>query len=146
MRLDTAGLEILGRAECMKLLAGAPIGRVIFTEQALPAVQPVTFALVDGAVVIRTAADSRLATATRDTVVGFEADDYRPDTATGWSVTIVGRASVVTDPDQRAGLALLPLRQWSTGRPDDYIRIEVERTSGRRTLAVPSRTDVLDRR
>ena len=146
MRLDSAGLEILGRRECLRLLAEAPVGRVIYTEQALPAVQPVTFAVVDGAVVFRTAADSRLAAAARNTVVGFEADAFDPDTAEGWSVTIVGRASVVTDPDRRADLAHLPLRRWNAGRPDDYIRIEVERTSGRRTLGVASRTDVLHRR
>lgn len=146
MRLDSAGLEILGRGECLRLLGEASIGRVIYTEQALPAVQPVTFAVTRGSVVFRTAADSRLAAATRNTVVGFEADEFHPDTAEGWSVTIVGRASVVTDPVQRADLALLPLRQWSAGRPDDYIRIEVDRTSGRRTLGVASRTDALHRR
>lgn len=136
MRLDSAGLEILGREECLTLLACAPIGRVIYTEQALPAVQPVTFAFTGGAVVIRTAAGSRLAAATRGSVVGFEADEFHPDTAAGWSVMIVGRASTVTDPGRLADLARLQLRQWSRGRRDDYIRIDAERTSGRRTPGV----------
>ncbi len=49
-------LEILGRAECVALLRSAPVGRVVYTDQALPAIQPVTFVLDgDEAVVVRTA-------------------------------------------------------------------------------------------
>lgn len=145
MTLDSDGLEILDRDDCLALLGGAPIGRVIFTEQALPAVQPVPFVLSDGAVVIRAAADSRLAAATRGTVVGFEADELHPDTAAGWSVLIVGRASPVTDPRQRAAFARLQLRQWSRGNGDGFIRIEAERASGRRTAGVISGPDELYR-
>jgi len=136
MRLDSAGLEILDRDECLKLIAGAALGRVIYTENALPAVQPVTFAFHNGGVVIRTAAGSRLAASTHDTVVGFQADDFDPETGTGWSVTLVGRATPVTDPGERAALDHLRLRQWNPERPDDYIRIDAERASGRRTPGV----------
>lgn len=145
MTLDSDGLEILDRDDCLTLLGGAAIGRVIFTEQALPAVQPVPFALTDGAVVIRAAADSRLAAATRGTVVGFEADEIHPDTAAGWSVMIVGRATQVTDPHQCEALARLQLRQWSRGNRDGYIRIDAEWASGRRTPGVICGPDALYR-
>ena len=145
MRLDSAGLEILDREECLKLLAGAPIGRVIYTEQALPAVQPVTYAFHDGAVVLRTAAGSRLATATGDTVVGFQADEFHPDTGAGWSVMIMGRAAAVTDPAERAELDRLRMRQWSRGLPGDYIKIDAERASGRWTPGVFSGPDAFYR-
>ena len=45
MKLDSAGLQVLSPAECVELLATTPIGRVVFTDHALPAVQPVNFVL-----------------------------------------------------------------------------------------------------
>jgi nitroimidazol reductase NimA-like FMN-containing flavoprotein (pyridoxamine 5'-phosphate oxidase superfamily) len=143
MRLDSAGLEILERQDCLRLLPAAPIGRVIYTEQALPAVQPVLYALVGDAVVFRTAEGSQLAVGTRGAVVGFEADAFDPETMRGWSVTIVGHASVVEDDRERAGLAGLPLHRWAAGEPDHYVRIMAERVSGRRILRVPTASDAL---
>ena len=46
----------LARAESFRLLAGVPVGRLIYTINALPAVRPVNFALVDELIVLRTAA------------------------------------------------------------------------------------------
>ena len=36
-------LEILGRDQCLDLLRTVRVGRLVFTEQARPAVQPVNF-------------------------------------------------------------------------------------------------------
>ncbi|WP_198156489.1 pyridoxamine 5'-phosphate oxidase family protein, partial [Thermobifida cellulosilytica] len=66
---DKAGLEVLTREECLRLLAQAPIGRIVFTDHALPAVQPVNFTMLGTDIVIRTSPESKLAQATRDTVV-----------------------------------------------------------------------------
>lgn len=53
------GFRELGREECLRLLVTAPIGRIVRTRQALPALLPVHFALDgDGAVLLRTAAAS----------------------------------------------------------------------------------------
>jgi hypothetical protein len=54
MQPDGPVLEELSRADCLRLLATATIGRISYTRQALPAVEPVNFALHDGAIVIRT--------------------------------------------------------------------------------------------
>lgn len=86
MQLDQSGLEILDEDECRALLARAVIGRIVFTHHALPAIQPVNFALSDGDIVIRTSRRSRLATAASDTVVAFEIDDFDAEKRTGWSV------------------------------------------------------------
>ena len=51
----------LGRGESLRLLATVPVGRLIFTVNALPAVRPMNFAVVDGLIVLRTAADSMTA-------------------------------------------------------------------------------------
>src|SRR4051794_18773957 len=90
VQVDSAGLEVLSPHDCLALAGTMPIGRIVFTDQALPAVQPVNFLLDDGCVIIRTAEGTRLATALRGTIVAFEIDDYDVRTESGWSVTVVG--------------------------------------------------------
>jgi DNA-binding NarL/FixJ family response regulator len=87
-----SGLQVLSRQECLDLLDTAQIGRIVFTDRALPAVKPVNFCLYGEHIVIRTSAGSKLAAATQRTVVAFEADDFDPDSRTGRSVTMVGHA------------------------------------------------------
>ena len=41
-------LTRLDRAESLRLIAGVPVGRLIFTMNALPAVRPMNFALAGG--------------------------------------------------------------------------------------------------
>lgn len=129
---DSAGIEVLDRAECIRLLGSAPVGRVVFTDQALPAVQPVNFALYDGLVIVRTRPGSKLAAAARNAIMAFEADDFDAELKWGWSVTAVGPASEVTDPTELGTLRDLPLRAWAPGRRDHYIRIRYEVLNGRR--------------
>lgn len=134
--VDSAGLLVLSREECLSLLATTPIGRIVFTDRALPAVQPVNY-LLDGAddeadIVIRTAAGSKLAAATRNAVVAFEIDDFDLASRTGWSVTAVGRARAVTDPEEVRQLAALPLDTWVPGERGHYIVIRAQQLSGRR--------------
>ena len=96
---------------CYELLGTAPLGRVVFTDRALPAVQPVDFALHGRSVIIRVSANGRLAAAVRDTVVAFQADDIedfdegRP--SAGWHVVAVGHTREITDSDERAVAARL---------------------------------------
>ncbi|MFI0353278.1 pyridoxamine 5'-phosphate oxidase family protein [Actinomadura sp. 9N407] len=135
MRLDHGGLEILGTGECRALLAATPLGRIVFTDSALPAVQPVNYVLAEGDVIIRTCPASRLATAVHDAVVAFEIDDYDAVSRTGWSVAVIGRARGVTDPADLTTLRALPLHSWAPGESGHYIRIHPQIISGRRTLS-----------
>jgi hypothetical protein len=43
----------LDRDESLRLLAGVPVGRLIFALNALPVVRPMNFALADGLIVLR---------------------------------------------------------------------------------------------
>src|ERR1700733_15232420 len=98
MYSDGPALQQLSRDECLQLMASVPMGRIIYTRQALPAVELVNFALNDGDIVIRTDSDGKLAAATRQAIVAFEADcldDQQP----GWTVTAIGPSREVTDPD-----------------------------------------------
>ncbi|MEV0236254.1 pyridoxamine 5'-phosphate oxidase family protein [Nonomuraea sp. NPDC050786] len=135
MQVDSSGLQVLSRAECLDLLSTAPIGRIVFTDRALPAVQPVNFHLDGHSIVIRTSIGSKLATATRSAVVAFEADEFDLERRTGWSVTAVGLARAVTDPTERDRLSALPLATWAPGNRDHYIVVEAEQVSGRRIAA-----------
>ncbi|MEV6034165.1 pyridoxamine 5'-phosphate oxidase family protein [Nonomuraea sp. NPDC052116] len=132
MQLDSSGLQVLSREECLGLLSTTPIGRIVFTEHALPAVQPVNFHLDGRSIVIRTSIGSKLAAATRHAVVAFEADEFDSELRTGWSVTAVGQARAVTDPDEIHRLAALPLTTWAPGNRDHYIVVDAQELSGRR--------------
>ncbi len=129
-------LEILDRDECLRLLASVPVGRIVFTHRALPAVQPVSFVVDGEAIVIRTAPGSELFGATRDTVVAFEADEIDADTHSGWNVTVIGHAHAVHDSAEKKILSALPLRPWTRrGQRDDFLRIPLGLVTGRRLLA-----------
>lgn len=135
MTLDSAGLQVLEREECLTLLASVPVGRIVFTDRALPAVQPVNFVLDGDRIVIRTTAGSRLASAAGDAVVAFEADEFDALSRTGWSVTMVGHARAVRDRTEIAELSLLPLTPWAPGGRERFIVLHVQQISGRRIHA-----------
>lgn len=132
---DSEGLRILTEDECRDLLGTVPLGRVVFTDRALPAVQPVSFALSDGEVIIVTAAGSKLSVAVRDAIVAFETDDFDPEIAEGWSVVVIGHARVIENGD-RDRLSNLPLNPRTPDEPTHYIAITPELISGRRLPTV----------
>lgn len=124
--------EQLGEAECWRLLAGVPVGRLVFTEGALPVVHPVNFVVAGRDVIIRTAAGAKLDAARRGDVVAFEADEVDAAGRVGWSVLVVGHASVVRDVD-RLITVLDPLRRpWVQGIGAHIIQVAGERITGRR--------------
>ncbi|WP_216853134.1 pyridoxamine 5'-phosphate oxidase family protein [Phytoactinopolyspora halotolerans] len=129
--VDSAGLEVLSREQCYELVGSVPIGRIVFTEGALPAIQPVNFILDGEDVVIRTGAGSKLAAAARSAVVAFEADSYDEQTLSGWSVVLIGRAEAVGQ-DEHGRIAALRLTPWALGPRPHYIRIRPEIVRGRR--------------
>jgi nitroimidazol reductase NimA-like FMN-containing flavoprotein (pyridoxamine 5'-phosphate oxidase superfamily) len=125
-------LEELNRRQCLDLLAGPRVGRLVFTEDALPAVQPVNYRLWRDDVVIRVSGGAKLAAATGNQVVAFEADEVDPDLRTGWSVTVVGHAEPITDVDALVELAGTFLQPWVDGPRDHFVRIRTEKMTGRR--------------
>lgn len=97
--LVNEGLELLDEDAALMLLAGGDVGRVGITIGAMPAIFPVNYRVIDGAVVFRTSAGSKMSAAAMGAVVAFEVDDYERDSRSGWSVLVVGRAEVVHDLD-----------------------------------------------
>ncbi len=136
---DIAALERLSREECLDLLASLPIGRLIYTRRALPAVQPVNFALSDGEIVICASAGGKVAAAARGDVVAFEADALDSSSRSGWSVTVIGRSRQASDPAEISRLRRLPLVSWAPGAADHFICIGLEIVNGRRFRPSDSR-------
>ena len=124
-------LDVLNRRQCLDLLQGVRVGRLVFTENGLPEVQPVNFRLWRDDVVIRVAGGAKLAAATDKRVVAFEADELDPDLRTGWSVTIVGRAQELTEVDELVEVAGTFVEPWAEGRRDHFVRIRSEKITGR---------------
>ncbi|MGE2715028.1 pyridoxamine 5'-phosphate oxidase family protein [Mycolicibacterium litorale] len=125
-------LDVLNRRQCLDLLEQVRVGRLVFTEDGLPAVQPVNFRMRRDDVVIRVAGGAKLAAANQNSVVAFEADELDPDLRTGWSVTIVGTAHPITDIDELVDVSGTFLQPWVEGRRDHFIRIEAQKMTGRR--------------
>jgi uncharacterized protein len=131
----------LDRAESIRLLANARVGRLIFTLNALPAVRLMNFAVVDGLVVLRTAADTAVARKVDDAVVAFEVDELDAASSSGWSVIVTGRATLVTDPALIARYQRVPLMPWAPGDRDRFLQITVELVEGRRVRRAADFTD-----
>ena len=119
----------------MRLLESAPIGRVGVSIGALPVILPVNFAVVDGDIVIRTSAGTKLDAAALNLVVAFEVDGFDAVWHSGWSVLVQGIGEEVTDPDELQRLRQVRLAPWTevTGH---FVRISTQILSGRRLEAV----------
>lgn len=127
-------LEVLSREECLRLLRSVPVGRLIYTHHALPAVVPVNF-VVDGAeLLVRAGYGGALAAGIRGSVVAFEADDLDGIRHEGWSVTVTGQAREELDSAELVRLSALQLEPWATGARDHFLKISTEIVTGRRLV------------
>ncbi len=131
----TQQLEVLNRRQCLDRLQQVRVGRLVFTEDALPAIQPVNFRIWRDDVVIRVAGGPKLAAATDHHVVAFEADELDPDLRSGWSVTVVGTAEPITEVDDLVAVAGTFIEPWVRGRREHFVRIRTDRMTGRQFLA-----------
>ena len=122
-------LALLSRAQCRALLATRTVGRLAYVARAgVPDIAPVNYALDGDDVLVRSGPGPKLQAAQRGDVVAFEVDDLDEDGRTGWSVVVVGRASVVR-PGQQAADGPVP---WSNGPRRHLLRITPARVTGRR--------------
>ncbi|MFF5336186.1 pyridoxamine 5'-phosphate oxidase family protein [Streptomyces sp. NPDC013181] len=106
----------LDRTEALRLLGSISLGRIVFTQAALPAIRPVNH-FMDGEDIIVQLHDGATLTSivtpahAAGVVVAYEADVIDPETHVGWSVVVTGYAHRVTDEGQLARFAAR-LRPW----------------------------------
>lgn len=87
----------LTRPESLRLLGRVPVGRIVYTVRALPAIVPVCHVVDNGMVVVRTHVGGECA----GSVVAYEAD-VTDAAQLSWSVTVTGVARRVIDADEVA--------------------------------------------
>lgn len=132
-RIARRVLELDG-PECWKLLASVPVGRVVFTQNALPAIRAVNHLVDDGVIIIRSHEGAAIVGhAAAGAVVCYEADQFDTDRRTGWSVVVTGLARPVRDPAAERYRHLL--EPWFPGDMDHVIAIEAGIVTGRRLTA-----------
>ncbi|MER5641126.1 pyridoxamine 5'-phosphate oxidase family protein [Kitasatospora sp. NPDC002227] len=121
----------LAEVECLRLLARASVGRVVYTVGALPAVLPVRYHLgVDASVLFRAPAGSELVRAVSGALVAFEVGELSGADGSGWSVTVLGRADLADDPPHAPAEDVMPHPGEEPGRV--WIRIRPELVTGHR--------------
>ena len=124
------------RGECLELLAGAAIGRVVVTigVNSQPVIRPVNFVFdtVSQSVMFRSAPGSKLYALLHSTHAWFEVDDIDVAGRSGWSVIIEGVTEPVRDAMELRRLEALGLHSWVAGPDSCWIRIRARTVSGRR--------------
>jgi nitroimidazol reductase NimA-like FMN-containing flavoprotein (pyridoxamine 5'-phosphate oxidase superfamily) len=131
-----AGAQQLDHAEAIRLLASVDFGRVVFTVNALPAIRPVNHLVDEGRIIVRTRMTSAISSRARSAdgiVVAYEADSIDPQSRTGWSVVVTGRAYTLTDPEQVLRYEQL-LHPW-VNQADTVVAIEPGIITGFRIIA-----------
>ncbi|MER5204736.1 pyridoxamine 5'-phosphate oxidase family protein [Streptomyces sp. NPDC002825] len=124
--------------EALRLLGSVPMGRIVFTRQALPAIRPVNHILDEGQIVIRIHEGAALTLSTREAdspgvVVAYEADAIDTAARLGWSAVVTGYCRLVTDPADIARYQAL-LHPWSDQHMDQVVRIHPDLVTGIRLL------------
>lgn len=132
-------LETLSREECLALLATRQVGRLGVSIQALPAILPVNFRLLNDRIIVRTVHGTKLDAAVARAVVAFEVDDYDPEGRWEWSVLVRGAGTEITEPDELAQVKALPLRARAFKNDDvtRFLAIDTTLVSGRRFGGLP---------
>ena len=134
MEIDRDGLEVLDRAECLRLLDGAVVGRIAGTSGALPVVLPVGYALDGDSIVVETGRGTTLDFATSGSVVAFQVDNLHEPGRSGWTVMVTGVAEEVQDRREVARLRGV-LHEGRADHDERFVRISSELVSGRRSVA-----------
>lgn len=102
---------MLTEPQCLELLASARVGRLVYTDRAMPAVLPVGFSIADGAIVTSPLPGIDLPDVVDDAVVAFAADDIDPSSMAGWHVTVIGHAALLGG-TARVAIEVLTGRRW----------------------------------
>jgi len=130
----------LSHTEALHLLGGVELGRIAFTIDALPTIQPVNHIVDHGDIIVRghRGVDVVLRAAV-DKEVAYSAGVIDPRTYVGWSVTLTGMAQMIDNPAELAAYASA-VRPWEAHEQSYVIRIHPEVVTGIELHEQPERT------
>jgi nitroimidazol reductase NimA-like FMN-containing flavoprotein (pyridoxamine 5'-phosphate oxidase superfamily) len=125
----------LTAAESWQQLAGTSLGRIVFTQDAMPAIRPVNHLVDNETVIVRSHLGAAIVgrAAQDGAAVCYEADNIDPVRHTGWSVIVTGTARLVRDP-AAVGRYQQQLLPWADGSMDYVIAITPQLITGLRLV------------
>lgn len=135
---DRNGLEILGHAECIRLLERAHVGRLGYARGDVPAVVPVVIALDGDRVLFPLTTGGALAAICAGQLLVLEVDEIDLERCEGWSVNVVGLPAEV--PGVLAEDAGACLTRWPGLRIGRLFQLDTRHVEGRRAQGDPERT------
>lgn len=115
--------------QCWELLTHSAHGRIATAAAGLIDIVPVNFAVHKGQLFLRTAPGNKLAAMTVNSSIAFEADGILSDEA--WSVVVHGTAKVLEHEEEINEARESGVSPWIPTLKDAWIRIKVDRISGR---------------
>lgn len=118
-------LELTGE-ESWQLLSSVPLGRIVFTLHAMPAIRPVDHLADDQTIIIRShlgPAIAGRAAGTDGAVVCYQAGELDPARHTGWSVIATGMARLSATPSRSPATSDCQKR-WVAVQMDHVIDIK----------------------
>jgi nitroimidazol reductase NimA-like FMN-containing flavoprotein (pyridoxamine 5'-phosphate oxidase superfamily) len=129
MLVPTADLLALDHDCCWALLQSQSLGRLAFTDRAMPAIRPVNYTVDGTHLVFRVSAE--LASRLDGQVVAFEVDDIDRDEHTGVSVVATGIMRRLVDPNDTTR-ADVHQPSWVSHAETACLRLTIGQLDGRR--------------
>jgi nitroimidazol reductase NimA-like FMN-containing flavoprotein (pyridoxamine 5'-phosphate oxidase superfamily) len=123
-------MEVLSEAECLELLAGGGLGRLVYDGRYGPTALPVAYRMDEGSIVLGTwdpvlfDEDLRTGIAHAEYHVAVEADQIDVTAREGWFVLVRGAAHHLDTEAERAPFIDAGLEPWIEGVPAHFIRVK----------------------
>ncbi|MGB3039176.1 MAG: pyridoxamine 5'-phosphate oxidase family protein [Candidatus Nanopelagicales bacterium] len=130
-----SGMTVLDEQECWAHLAEEQFGRLAVAVGGRPDIFPINFVPHEGAIYMRTAEGSKLASIVVNQAVAFEVDGYHAEDRRAWSVVAHGLAHVVGHDEVEQLVEQLPLFPWNTAPKNRFVQFVVKDISGRSFIA-----------
>jgi hypothetical protein len=126
-------LEPLTPEECRQRLQAQGVGRIGVLADGMVEIHPVNY-VVDGEdLVVRVRRGGQIDVGSQNGAwVALQIDHADARYHEGWGVLVHGRCAQVTDPEETARLARLPLTPWGDAGRNLFLRISMESVTGMR--------------
>ena len=127
----SAGLVVLERDECLRLLREHHLGRLAFVVDNQPLIFPLNYSMSGTDVVFRSDDGLKMSHALNH-AVAFEIDGVNALFHEGWNVLVLGTMCEETNSVLIRELEAVPLGTWVPGPTPHWVRIRSTAISGRR--------------